>query len=201
MKRVSRAVLLTLAFIWVASPAIADDAEEGRLTAVPPASLSADVTPVLDIVAPASPAITQTWGLIARTGDLAGNLQRDRAESSERFTLKGDVFFDIDEATLTKKARQELDKIATELGDVELAEIQIDGHTDTVGSSSHNAKLSQNRAESVADYLGEDLKTVEMSTNGYGFKRLLVAEGGTAEEIKDARSRNRRVEITVTYRD
>ncbi len=194
MKRVSRAVLLTLAFTCVASPAIADDAEDGRLTAVPPASLSADIAPVLDIVAP-------TWGLIARTGDLAGNLQRDRAESSERFTLKGDVFFDIDKATLTKKARQELDKIATELGDVELAEIQIDGHTDSVGTSSHNTKLSQNRAESVADYLRDDLDTVEISTKGYGFKRLLVAEEGTDKEIKDARSRNRRVEITVTYRD
>lgn len=181
-------------------PAHADTDEEA-LRIVPPASITPDIAPVHEVSAPVHPVTAQTWGIIKRTEDLRGETRREATTYAERFTLNGDVFFEIDEATLTAAAEEKLGEIVEELREVEIADIEVDGHTDTVRSHAHNDKLSKDRAGTVADFLRDRLDAVDITARGYGKRQLAAPEEGSEEEIKKARSRNRRVEITVAFRD
>ena len=71
------------------------------------------------------------------------------------------------------------------------ARIEIIGHTDSTGSPSVNNPLSEERAQSVRDYLAaRGVASSRIQTAGRG-EREPVADNGT-----DAgRARNRRVEI------
>jgi outer membrane protein OmpA-like peptidoglycan-associated protein len=107
----------------------------------------------------------------------------------------GDVLFDTGRATLKPAAREKLSKLAGILlaypGQLTL---EIEGHTDSVGSDELNNKLSQNRAQSVGDYLTtsgvkpERIKAV----SGFG-KSKPVASNNTAA----GRQMNRRVEVVI----
>lgn len=189
-----------IAGIATGLPAHADTDEEA-LRIVPPASTTPDIAPVQGFFAPVHSIAPQTWGLIKRTEDLRGETRREASSEAERFTLKGDVFFDIDEATLTSEAEDKLGEIAEELREMEIAKIDVGGHTDTVRSHAHNDELSEARAGTVADFLRDRLDDVDITAKGYGKRELAAPEEGSEEEIKEARSRNRRVEITVTFRD
>src|SRR5207244_2771791 len=63
------------------------------------------------------------------------------------------VFFEFDEHTLTKEARERLDDVALILvkhGDLK---VKIEGHTDEHGTATYNLTLGQRRAESTKAYL------------------------------------------------
>ena len=71
--------------------------------------------------------------------------------------------------------------------------IQINGHTDNVGTDEYNQKLSVNRAKSVYNYL---------VSNGVPEKRISSKGFGSTMPIDDnetdsGRARNRRVEIEI----
>lgn len=190
---------LLAAGLVVAAPAHADS-EDDALHGVPPASSTPYIAPVHEITAPVNEVVAPVWGIIERWEDLSGDTRRDSSSQAERFTLKGDVFFDIDKAELTSTAEEKLAEIIEELREVDISEIEVGGHTDTVDSDEHNDKLSEDRAETVAEFLREELDDVDITAEGYGKRQLAAPEEGTDEEIDEARSRNRRVEITVTYR-
>lgn len=107
----------------------------------------------------------------------------------------GDVLFDTGKATLKPTAREKLSKLAGILlaypGTLML---EIEGHTDSVGSDELNNKLSQNRAESVRDYLVQSgVKTERVkAVRGFG-KTKPIATNDTAA----GRATNRRVEVVI----
>jgi outer membrane protein OmpA-like peptidoglycan-associated protein len=70
--------------------------------------------------------------------------------------------------------------------------IQIQGHTDSVGSEQYNQVLSQKRAESVKHYLVQNfpIKAAQLSAVGYG-KSQPIASNDTLE----GRGKNRRVQV------
>ena len=68
--------------------------------------------------------------------------------------------------------------------------IEVDGHTDSVGSAQKNLALSQARAESVMRYLKQHGVTNTMTAKGYGKDRP-IADNRTS----DGRLQNRRVEL------
>ena len=72
--------------------------------------------------------------------------------------------------------------------------VEIEGHTDNVGSEAYNLDLSKRRAESVKNYLVENLgiDPARLSAAGYGFSRP-IADNNTRE----GRAQNRRVVATV----
>ena len=107
----------------------------------------------------------------------------------------GDVLFDTGRATLKPAAREKLSKLAGILlaypGQLTL---EIEGHTDSVGSDDLNNKLSLNRAQSVGDYLtsaGVKAERVK-AVRGFG-KTKPVATNDTAA----GRQMNRRVEVVI----
>jgi len=107
----------------------------------------------------------------------------------------GDVLFDTGRATLKPAAREKLSKLAGILlaypGQLTL---EIEGHTDSVGSDDLNNKLSQNRAQSVNDYLtSAGVKTERIkAVQGFG-KTKPIATNDTAA----GRQMNRRVEVVI----
>jgi outer membrane protein OmpA-like peptidoglycan-associated protein len=67
------------------------------------------------------------------------------------------IFFDLNSATLRTDAYPVLDRLASALGSPELQDYRflVEGHTDATGSEAFNLELSQNRAQSVREYLVE----------------------------------------------
>jgi len=105
----------------------------------------------------------------------------------------GKVLFDFNKADLKPEARRQLAPVVQALRDQPGLQVQIVGHTDSVGSDAYNMGLSQRRAQSVASYLGQQgVARQNMTTDGRG-KREPVASNATAA----GRAQNRRVEITL----
>ena len=106
-----------------------------------------------------------------------------------RYTL----YFIEGTTTLTPASEPELKKVFAELMKRPGAEVQITGHTDTVGSGSDNDALSLNRAREIREALAvQGLNLAITRAVGRGERELLVpTPDNTAEP------RNRRVEIIV----
>jgi outer membrane protein OmpA-like peptidoglycan-associated protein len=104
-----------------------------------------------------------------------------------------DVLFDTGSYTLKPGAREKLAKISGIVLAHPGLNLQIEGHTDSVGSDEFNQQLSERRADSVRDFLAEQgVRGSAISARGFG-KTQPVAGNDTAE----GRQRNRRVELVV----
>jgi outer membrane protein OmpA-like peptidoglycan-associated protein len=104
-----------------------------------------------------------------------------------------DVLFDTGSSTLKAGAREKLAKISGILLAHPGLTLQIEGHTDSVGSDEFNQQLSERRSDSVRDFLAEQgVAPSSMTAHGFG-KTQPVASNDTAE----GRQRNRRVELVV----
>jgi outer membrane protein OmpA-like peptidoglycan-associated protein len=104
-----------------------------------------------------------------------------------------DVLFDTGSYTLKPGAREKLAKISGIVLAHPGLNLQIEGHTDSVGSDEFNQQLSERRADSVRDFLAEQgVPGSAITARGFG-KTQPVASNDTAE----GRQRNRRVELVV----
>src|SRR5580704_2619070 len=104
-----------------------------------------------------------------------------------------DVLFDTGSYTLKPGAREKLAKISGILLAHPGLTLQIEGHTDSVGTDDLNQQLSERRADSVRDFLAEQgVPASSITAHGFG-KTQPVATNDTA----DGRQRNRRVELVV----
>jgi outer membrane protein OmpA-like peptidoglycan-associated protein len=104
-----------------------------------------------------------------------------------------DVLFDTGSFTLKPGAREKLAKVSGILLAHPGLTMQIEGHTDSVGGDAFNVHLSEQRANSVRDFLGEQgVSLSSITAQGFG-KAEPVATNDTAE----GRQKNRRVEIVV----
>ncbi|QEA39894.1 OmpA family protein [Pistricoccus aurantiacus] len=102
-----------------------------------------------------------------------------------------DVTFEFDSAKLTSQAERILDDVADKLRGNENVRVRIEGHTDSIGDAEYNLRLSQNRADSVAEYLASQGISVDrMKTVGYGEQQPVATN-----ETKAGRAENRRVEL------
>jgi outer membrane protein OmpA-like peptidoglycan-associated protein len=105
-----------------------------------------------------------------------------------------DVLFDFDKANLKPGAREKVARVASILHSHPDLKIEVEGHTDSVGSDAYNQRLSERRAESVRAGLVQDgVKSEVVGTTGFGESRP-VATNGTPE----GRQQNRRVEIVIS---
>ena len=104
------------------------------------------------------------------------------------------MLFDFNKYTLKPGAREKMAKVAGILLAYPGLKIQVEGHTDSVGSDEYNLKLSQQRADSVRDYLvAQAVPAPNVSAVGLG-KASPVASNDSAA----GRQQNRRVELIVS---
>ncbi|MBY6203616.1 OmpA family protein [Halomonas denitrificans] len=107
--------------------------------------------------------------------------------------MPGNVTFDVDSASLRPEFFEVLDSVALVVEEYDQTVLVIDGHTDSSGPNSYNQRLSENRAETVAEYLiNRGIRPVRIEASGYG-EDYPVASNGSRE----GRRQNRRVELTL----
>lgn len=106
----------------------------------------------------------------------------------------GDVLFDTGKYTLKPDAKVALAKVAVILQLYPGLTVQVEGYTDSVGGDDYNMKLSQNRANTVHDYLIQNgVPAANVTAQGFG-KADPVADNSTAA----GRTQNRRVNLVVS---
>jgi len=108
------------------------------------------------------------------------------------------VPFQFDKYRLTPEAREDLDKLVTDVQPDKRYFIAVEGYTDSTGSRSYNEALSRKRADAVAEYLvaKHDIPIYRIHMIGLGPDKP-VDEGRNRE----ARAKNRRVEVKVFSAD
>lgn len=143
------------------------------------------------------------------------NINVDIDAQTGALTLEASVMFDYDQAELTDAGKQALEQILPIYCKVllqddymkYLAEIIIDGYTDTDGDYAYNLELSQRRSLAVAQYLldiqGEFLTADQsldlqdyLTVNGHSMANPILDANGNVD--KEA---SRRVEVKFRLKD
>jgi len=123
------------------------------------------------------------------------NLILETRESARGLIVNlSDVLFDTGSANLKPGAREKLAKVSGVLLSHPGLKVEVEGHTDSVGSADYNQRLSENRSDSVRTYLvGQGIASTAVGTAGFG-EGQPVASNDTAA----GRQQNRRVELIVS---
>jgi outer membrane protein OmpA-like peptidoglycan-associated protein/tetratricopeptide (TPR) repeat protein len=106
------------------------------------------------------------------------------------------VFFDTDKSDILQKSLNPLNEVVAILKEYPNTTLEIEGHTDSRASATHNKALSQRRANSVKAYLmSKGLTEARFTTViGYGLEKP-IATNATSE----GRAMNRRVQLKATF--
>lgn len=105
-----------------------------------------------------------------------------------------DVLFKTGSFELLSGARERLAKVSGIVIAHPGLHLEVEGHTDAVGSDDYNQKLSENRAQAVRDYLiQQGIPDSSIVSRGLG-KTQPVATNDTP----DGRQQNRRVELVLS---
>jgi peptidoglycan-associated lipoprotein len=113
----------------------------------------------------------------------------------ETVLTDNDVKFGFDKAELTPEGKAALDAFANKLkADNQGVYLEIQGHTDNIGSEKYNLKLGYQRAEVVLEYL--------KTQHGFPLHRMNITSYGEYKPIADnstreGRAQNRRVALVV----
>ena len=111
-----------------------------------------------------------------------------REQDILRATFKSEAFFDFDSSRLKPGAYSELRRISDILIKYPHSRIEVAGHTDTKGSAEYNQRLSEQRAEVVAN---------QLIYNGVSAQRIMAVGYGESRPISSNDAMNRRVEILI----
>lgn len=104
------------------------------------------------------------------------------------------ITFESSQATLTDAGRTELDKVVAYLTE-NPQPVEVAGHTDTTGPDDLNQRLSQERADSVRQYLIDNaIPADSITATGYGESEPLVVPDDNDEAAK---AKNRRIEFIL----
>lgn len=128
--------------------------------------------------------------------DLEG-AEIERVGEGIKITFREGIQFALNSSELSETSKTNLDDLAETLKKYDDTNILIEGHTDITGTREYNMGLSEERAESVADYL-KDLGVAgkRLTTEGYG------PDQPVAENDSDyGRQQNRRVEVAIFAND
>jgi len=107
--------------------------------------------------------------------------------------LRG-VNYDFDKATLRPESAAILDEAAAVLSKYPQLQVEVAGHTDSVGAEVYNQGLSERRAKAAYDYLlAHGVSAAQLvGPNGYGESRPI-----DSNDTREGRARNRRTELNV----
>ncbi|KQQ62757.1 OmpA family protein [Microbacterium sp. Leaf320] len=112
-------------------------------------------------------------------------------------TFEDGVLFDFDKSEIRADAAATLDAVARVFTTLDIAEAQVTGHTDAIGSDAENQKLSEARAASVVEGLADRDVTTSLSAEGFGETRPVAPNEIDGADNPAGRQLNRRVEIFI----
>ncbi|WGE56938.1 porin OmpA [Actinobacillus equuli] len=143
-------------------------------------------------------------GLSYRFGQGAAPVEAAPEVVTKNFAFSSDVLFAFGKSNLKPAAAAALDAANTEIANLGLASpaIQVNGYTDRIGKEASNLKLSQRRAETVANYLvSKGQNAANVTAVGYGEANPVT--GATCDAVKGRKALiaclapDRRVEVQV----
>lgn len=110
-----------------------------------------------------------------------------------KLVMPGNITFPVDQSAIRDDFYPVLGSVGKVLAEYKDTTLSVSGHTDSTGKADYNQKLSQQRAQSVANYLrSQGVASERLSARGYG-SSMPIADNKT-----DAgRSANRRVELDL----
>ena len=120
-----------------------------------------------------------------------------RFDDLSDYDVKGEttVYFGINSASLSDKAKSDLSDLAASASNVKGYLIQVAGYADSSGSAAWNEQLSDRRAQAVVNYLRQECN-VQLS-------RVLapapmgVSQPAASNDTAKGRQENRRVEVKI----
>jgi len=128
------------------------------------------------------------------------NKLRDVVANIDDYKLQTSVTvpFKFDKAVLTPDTKQDLDKLAQDVQADKRFFISVEGYTDKTGSLAYNEALSRKRADAVVEYLvaKHDVPIYRIHMIGLGQEKPV-----DEAHNRDARAKNRRVEVKVFSAD
>ena len=105
-----------------------------------------------------------------------------------------DVLFDTAKSTLRPLAREKLAKVAGIVSGHPGLKLDVEGHTDSVGTDEYNQTLSEQRGTSVRDYLtGQGMAAASVTSKGFGESQPIASN-----DTVPGRQQNRRVELVIS---
>jgi outer membrane protein OmpA-like peptidoglycan-associated protein len=142
----------------------------------------------------AQQAETDKVAMRARLSEQLNSILQTRDSARGLIVSMSDVLFDTGQYSLKPGAREKLAKVAGILLAYPGLNIEVGGYTDNVGGDDMNQKLSENRADSVRDYLVQQgVTTNSVSARGFGNTLPVASNDNSA-----GRQQNRRVELLVS---
>jgi len=107
------------------------------------------------------------------------------------WAFEGVVLFDFGRYDIKPEAYPFLNEVVTILKMNPETKVEIEGHTDNVGTAEYNQRLSEERAKVIMDYLVENgIDAERLSQKGYG-----VTQPVASNDTEEGRAKNRRVEL------
>jgi len=103
------------------------------------------------------------------------------------------VYFSLDGDDLTPQSKKDLEPLVDTLKKYPSMQVDVEGHTDSLGSTDYNMELSRRRAEQVIDYLvGQGVSRNQLVAKPFG-ESMPVADNSS----EDGRRLNRRVTFSI----
>ena len=131
-------------------------------------------------------------GIAAEQG--CPRVYQDVEVTSEGIVIRQQIFFQHNRAVIRPQSFPILDTVAQVMRDFPDITIEVQGHTDSRGNDAYNMRLSQQRADSVRQYLiGQGIAPERLTSRGYG--ETVPIESNATDE---GRALNRRVEFHRT---
>ena len=103
-----------------------------------------------------------------------------------------DVKFDFDKSVIKPQYFGNLDDVVKKIIEHPEMNMQVQGHTDNVGSFKYNQRLSERRANAVKKYLTNGSHNPKITSRGFSFSRPI-----DTNETEAGRANNRRVQLEV----
>lgn len=117
------------------------------------------------------------------------NIFLQRLDKGNTIVLKN-IFFDTDAYSLKDESEVELKNLVNFMNNNATLSVEIEGHTDNIGSKQHNIILSENRAKAVYSYLIDNgIEASRISYKGFGDAQPIASnnnEIGRAENRRTA---------------
>ena len=108
--------------------------------------------------------------------------------------FKSQILFGFDQSNLTSEARTNLDKLVAILQKYPDTNIEVQGHTDSKGTTRYNEELSERRASTVSYFLsGKGIAPSRLSIFGFGETMPKYTNN-----TEDGMTKNRRVEFLIS---
>jgi outer membrane protein OmpA-like peptidoglycan-associated protein len=128
--------------------------------------------------------------------DLFGDLYNNDGRNGKKIAFTRPILFDFDSAVVKKESYPIIDEIVDIMIVMPNLKLEIQGHTDNVGTIEYNQKLSEDRARNVmAEIVKRGIESYRLRNRGFGFMQPV-----TSNDTPEGRALNRRTMFVVIAR-